>query len=776
MAHSNHPVFIAQAFHSFLKCCFLLFTLLSAGPLTAQVLDLPSATNFVKVGDLDVSGNQITVEALIKWSGNAGGNDVVSKHTSPFNVNYLLRPLTFELTTYVSGSSGPTQFMQMNNPFALVTNQWYHIAGTYDGSQVRYYVDGCLVIELPFSGNLCQNNLQTAIGAQSTSQAEQFIGKLDEVRIWNVCRTAAQIKANMLDLPSPATQAGLLAYYKFDNDLVNVQGNSTYDGVTVGAPQYLVETVSNDPIAIDSVSVTAATCQAIPDGSITIFASNANLQYSIDGINYQGSSYFPGLAAGFYTVFVKSTVGCIVDSTIEVSIVYPPVLQTVTAFICDGDSYLLPGGNVVTVSGIYDDTLLATNGCDSVIITTTLTVNPVTTQNITVAICPGSSYVLPDGSVTLLSGIYIDTMSAGTGCDSIIITTLTVLTVNTQTIVVSVCNGDNYVLPSGNTVATTGLYTDTLTASTGCDSIVITDLSVLPAIVQNVSAAICEGEIYQLPSGTFVSANGIYTDTVFSIIACDTIIITDLLVHAALTDTFSITGITCHGAADATVLIIPQSGTAPYYFDWGIATVADTSYAENLEPGSYSVYCADHNGCRDTLSFAITDPALMTTSTSATPLSQWQSNDATATATVSGGDAPYTYEWNSDPPQFSPTATGLAAGTYYVTVKDANGCILTDSVVIEESPDLLAIPNVFTPNGDGLNDFFLPRLLNVRSFELQIFNRWGKMEYAATDQQPGWNGTNKGAESETGIYMYHITATFLDGTTVTRSGSVILLR
>ncbi|MBX7107569.1 MAG: gliding motility-associated C-terminal domain-containing protein [Chitinophagales bacterium] len=759
-----------------LKFHFLSIALLIATNGAAQVLDLPSATNFVKVGDLDVSGNQITVEALIKWSGNSGGNDVVSKHTNPFNVNYLLRPLTFELTTYVSGNSGPTQFMQMTNPFALVVNQWYHIAGTYDGSFVRYYVDGCLVIELPFTGNLCQNNLQTAIGAQSTSQSEQFIGKLDEVRIWNVCRSASEIKANMLDLPSPATQAGLLAYYKFDNDLVNVQGNATYDGVAVGSPQYLVETVAIDPIAIDSVTVTPATCNAIADGSITIYASNANLQYSVDGINYQSSSFFPNMAAGFHTVFVKSSVGCIVDSTIETGIVYPPTLLSVTAAICDGDSYLLPGGNTITVSGIYKDTLYASNGCDSVIITTTLTVNPVTNQNIAAAICPGGSYILPDGSSTALAGIYHDTLSTSTGCDSIIITTLTVLPVTTQTMVVSVCNGDSYLLPSGNTVSVSGIYHDTLTASTGCDSILITDLSVLPAIIQNISASICDGESYQLPSGIFVNTTGIYTDTISSAIACDTIFITSLTVHAALTDTFSLIGITCNGAADATALIIPLSGTAPYHYNWGIASAADTSFMENLLPGSYTVYCTDANGCKDTVSFEITEPALMAVVTTSTPLSQWQSGDATATATVTGGDVPYEFVWNSEPPQFSSMANGLPAGTYYVEVKDANGCIITDSVMIEESPDLLAVPNVFTPNGDGLNDFFLPHLLNVQRFEMQIFNRWGKLEYAATDQQPGWNGKNKGAEAETGIYMYHITATFLDGTTVNKSGSVILLR
>ncbi|MEP7127597.1 MAG: LamG domain-containing protein, partial [Chitinophagales bacterium] len=198
-----NSLFKLSYFPGYLNISALLIALLFLKPAAAQVLDLPSAINFVKVGDVDVSGNQITVEALIKWNGNPGGNDVVSKHTNPFNANYLLRPLTFELTTYISGNSGPTQFMQMTNPFVLVINQWYHIAGTYDGSSVKYYVDGCLVIELPFSGNLFQNNLQTAIGAQNASQSEQFIGKMDEVRIWNVCRTQTELKANMLDLPAP---------------------------------------------------------------------------------------------------------------------------------------------------------------------------------------------------------------------------------------------------------------------------------------------------------------------------------------------------------------------------------------------------------------------------------------------------------------------------------------------------------------------------------------------------------------------------------------------
>lgn len=771
-----NPLFKLKPSFRFLKLISLPLLILLSFAGQAQVLDLPTATNFVRIGDLDVAGTQITVEAMIKWNGNAGGNDVVSKHTNPFNVNYLLRPLTFELTTYVSGSSGATQFIQMTNPFALVVGQWYHIAGTYNGSFVRYYVDGCLVIELPFSGNMFQNNLQAAVGAQATSQSEQFYGRLDEVRIWNVCRTQSELRDNMLDLPSPGTQAGLLAYYKFDNDFINVQGNALFDGIAVGNPQFAVETVVNDPIGIDSVLVTDATCTAIPDGHLTIYASNANLQYSIDGINFQANSDFTGLAAGFYTVYIKSNEGCVVDSLVEIGILNPPSLQQLVATICEGDSYTLPDGTSVSVTGIYADTLTAQNNCDSLIISTDLTVVPLSIENVPAAICPGSFYTLPGGSVTGIPGIYQDTLQAASGCDSIIITTLVILPVFTLNNTVSICEGDSYMLPSGITTDTAGLYTDTLLSSLGCDSIIITDLSLVPVVVLQVDTAICKGTFYQLPAGGLTGLPGVYTDSLFSATACDTIVITTLQVHPALIQDAEIRGITCSGEQNASAILTAISGTAPFSFDWGTASFADTSTVSNLGPGSYTVFCTDANGCLDTVEFVITDPDTLSLITAFTPLSQWQSGDATATAVVSGGSEPYTYVWSSQPPQFTATATELAAGTYFVTVRDSNGCVLVDSVVITESPNILLPPNAFTPNGDGINDIFLPHLLNVQSLDFVIFNRWGKVVFRTDDPQAGWDGKNNGTDAELGIYMYHMKAEFLDGQAISKSGSVILIR
>lgn len=321
-----------------------------------------------------------------------------------------------------------------------------------------------------------------------------------------------------------------------------------------------------------------------------------------------------------------------------------------------------------------------------------------------------------------------------------------------------------------------GIYTDTLLSSVGCDSIVVTDLTLIPVIILNVDTAICDGTFYQLPGGGIVSLPGIYEDSLFSATACDTIVITNLVVHPSLIQTTTITGITCHGEQDASAMLLPLSGTAPYSFDWGTASFEDTSFVSNLGPGNYSVYCEDANGCLDTVQFTITDPDTMAILTTSTPLSQWQAGDATATVITAGGNTPYSYVWSSQPPQFTATATGLSAGTYFITVRDSNGCIRVDSVVIPESPNILAPPNAFTPNNDGINDLFLPHLLNVQSLDFAIFNRWGKIVFQTDDPELGWDGKANGTEAEIGIYVYYMKAEFLDGSTLDKSGSVILLR
>lgn len=334
----------------------LVILLLNANGLKSQqCLNLTSLPQWVNIGDLDVTGNQITVEALVYYQ---GGVNILSKHTNPSNVNYLLRTGTFELTT----TNG---FYLMNNPYAgsMLPNTWYHVAGTYDGSFIRYYVNGCLIIEQPATGNLVNNNLDAAIGSQSNTPAEQYYGKIDEVRIWNIARTEAQISNNMFNLPSPTTQPGLLGYYKMDGNVLNIQGNATYNGSWVGSAAYDTEPTASviPPFALQNIEVTNSNCPGANNGEILVSATGTSLEYSINGTTWQPSNNFTGVNPGTYDVSVRTQEGCILeDQNVEVSELEIPVPPNVTLSddeLCLNETIdfettgLAPGGQQANFNG-----------------------------------------------------------------------------------------------------------------------------------------------------------------------------------------------------------------------------------------------------------------------------------------------------------------------------------------------------------------------------------------------------------------------------------------
>ncbi|HUM45336.1 MAG TPA: gliding motility-associated C-terminal domain-containing protein [Chitinophagales bacterium] len=442
---------------------------------TAQVLNLQQDSSWLNIGDLDIAGNQITVEALIYRDGTNTSN-IVSKHSFPDDVNYLLRPQTFELTTYISGTAGPTQFLQMFNPFTLDLQKWYHIAGTYDGSVVKYYVNGCVVIEQPFSGNLLQNDFVAAIGNQSENQSEQFFGKMDEVRIWNVCRTQEQITSNMLNLPNPTTQTGLVAYYQFGNDFTNTQGNATWNGTAMGTPQFTTSVINIPSFEITSIETTSSDCSSLHNGTITITSNRPNSLYSIDGVNYQANNFFSDVNGGTYTIYVKSPEGCIIDSiatVIDNGISFP---VTMTRIICEGENYA-----GYTTTGTYLDTLLNPGSCDS-IRTLNLTVHDTFQFTEDVTICPGETYDF-HGTLLSQSGSYSASFLTSYGCDSSFQLELTVLPgkfLGNDT-VICIANSfdivsdvpytkwfDNTISPA-KTVTSSGWYWAVVEDASGCD-------------------------------------------------------------------------------------------------------------------------------------------------------------------------------------------------------------------------------------------------------------------------------------------------------------------
>jgi gliding motility-associated-like protein len=230
---------------------------------------------------------------------------------------------------------------------------------------------------------------------------------------------------------------------------------------------------------------------------------------------------------GIYTDTLKAVAGC--DSVIYVITLSVQSIKrdTLEASFCEGSSFALPWGEVVTISGIYQDTVTGISGCDSLIQRVELGINTVLIKEDSVNICPGTSYTLPWGPVTSSNGVYKDTLHYNNGCDSLVqIVRVTVLPVFRQNIQASFCAGSSYTLPWGHVVSMQGAYSDTIRYSTGCDSLIQTIyLEQSPGpIYETLDATFCSGQSYTLPWGLVVNATGVYHDTIKAAGGCDSLI------------------------------------------------------------------------------------------------------------------------------------------------------------------------------------------------------------------------------------------------------------
>ena len=139
--------------------------------------------------------------------------------------------------------------------------------------------------------------------------------------------------------------------------------------------------------------------------------------------------------------------------------------------------------------------------------------------------------------------------------------------------------------------------------------------------------------------------------------------------------------ISCNSGSNG-ALIAVGSGTSPYTYLWGGGQV--TQSISGLSANSYAVTITDNKGCKGTSTLALTQPTSISVTTIKTDASCNGYSDGDVTAIPSGGTPPYTYSWNSAPVQTTATATGLPAGTYTVTVTDANSCTVAKSQALTQ--------------------------------------------------------------------------------------------
>lgn len=145
---------------------------------------------------------------------------------------------------------------------------------------------------------------------------------------------------------------------------------------------------------------------------------------------------------------------------------------------------------------------------------------------------------------------------------------------------------------------------------------------------------------------------------------------------------------------------------------------------------------------------------------------------------INAGDPNLHYRWNTETKDTTWSIQVHHPGVYAVTV-DRDGCAVTDTLEVKKNC-YIDIPNVFTPNNDGYNDYFLPRQLlsrNITKFSMSIYNRWGDIvfETSKTDGR-GWDGKVNDKPQPTGVYVYMIKVSFANGTNENYQGNITLLR
>jgi len=130
----------------------------------------------------------------------------------------------------------------------------------------------------------------------------------------------------------------------------------------------------------------------------------------------------------------------------------------------------------------------------------------------------------------------------------------------------------------------------------------------------------------------------------------------------------------------------------------------------------------------------------------------------------------------------NPIANPSQTTIYILTVTDSIGCTSADTIVVTvDNTKVIFIPTIFSPNGDGENDYFYVQGLGIEELDLMIFDRWGEKifentGFKANDQSIGWDGMFKGQPMNPAVFVYVVTGSFIDGTEISEKGDFTLIK
>ena len=507
---------------------------------------------------------------------------------------------------------------------------------------------------------------------------------------------------------------------------------------------------------IDSTTITvtqpaAFTAVASITSPIACSGGQATVVVSANGgvAPFSGTGTFT-VSAGSYTYTLIDANGCVATTTINVTQPTPLVLSAtiVNPILCHGDSALVSigasggtpaysgTGNYLVPAGNYSYIVSDLNGCNNTIgiqvTQPTLLTSSVASTNISCnGANDGSAIVFYSGGTAPLSplwstgatsnsinnlapGNYSVTITDANGCQNVHNLTITqpnvllasaIQTVpiacfnGNATVVVSATGGTNPYSGVGTFFPTAGVYNYVVSDAQGCsDTATITilqptALTALATIVNpiacfggqatvNISAS--GGVAPYVGTGNINVSAGNQSFTVTDANGCSFVINLFINQPTQLLTSISSQNVSCFNAGNGSATVTPIGGTPGYQYLW--SNTDTTASTANLVPGLYSVVVTDTNGCQSTNQVTITQPSqLISSSSISSPVFCFGGN-ATVVISAVGGTQPY-------------TGTGSflqSAGTqtYYVT--DANGCLDSTTITVNQPNQLIAFANQTT--------------------------------------------------------------------------------
>ena len=533
-------------------------------------------------------------------------------------------------------------------------------------------------------------------------------------------------------------------------------------------PFALLMQVANAQFTV-SLTVAEPSCFGLPTGSIAASAAGGTAPYSYLWSTGAAGATLSNIAAGSYSVTVTDGAGAAVTQS---AVVGQPTVVAVTLsantcqvpflVIANGSGGNPPyayswstgaSGSVINApgAGTYCVTITDQNLCGAVNCIT-VNLNPV---NVSVSpnglTCPDSNdgevlatvtggtppytYAWSNGASTagqtgLPPGSYAVTVTDSSGCSDSASGTVTApppLTSNVTgagpdciggnngSATASASGGtppysflwSNGAITAGVSGLAAGAYAVTVTDANGCDIADMITLDPISSLAASATATpeSCPGAddgtatataLNGIPPYLYLWSNGdvsqtitnlspgTYTVTVIDGAGCTASATAEAIAAPSLAISLSATGVTACGGADGTATVDILDGLAPFAIAW--STGASATTVSGLAGGTYGVTVADANGCTESGAVVVSEPPSVSVTVTATPSVCPGDPAGMAAATVSGGTMPFSYAWNTG--DTGPALSNLPAGSYSVTVTDANGCQDTGEATIQESPQL----------------------------------------------------------------------------------------